>query len=164
MLTVAATTLFVDQLSKSIAVQAFSGGPRHWGPLHTTLIRNSGGPFGLAAGASEFWTAVTVAGTLALLFVATTRRWTPTSALAVGALVGGAAGNLVDRIVRGSGSGRGAVVDWIVVDPYPKVFNLADVAIRGGSLVLLAVVIFGGRTTTTSTTTSEGRFWTPRGG
>ena len=149
-LAVAGITLFVDQMSKSIAVEAFADESRQWGPLHPTLIRNSGGPFGLASGASLFWTAVTVTGTLALLIVATTGRWSAAPALAVGALAGGAAGNLVDRIVRAPGSGRGAVVDWIVVDPYPRVFNIADVALRGGAVVLLVSLIFGGQTVTGS--------------
>lgn len=77
-----------------------------------------------------------------------TGRWAPVPAFAVGALAGGAAGNLVDRIVRAPGSGRGAVVDWIVVDPYPRVVNLADAALRGGSIFLFVALIFGGRTMT----------------
>jgi len=38
------------------------------------------------------------------------------------------------------------VVDWVRIEPYPKVFNLADVTIRGGALVLLLAVVFA-RTT-----------------
>jgi len=46
-------------------------------------------------------------------------------ALALGCLAGGALGNLVDRIFRAPGPGRGEVVDWIQLPNYP-VFNLAD--------------------------------------
>ena len=144
-LTVAGITLLADQASKSIAVEMFTDQPRQWGPLHLTVVRNPGGPFGLVSGASVFWTAVTVAGTLALLAAVAVGRWVAAPTLAVGALTGGAAGNLVDRIVRAPGFGRGAVVDWIVVDPYPRVFNLADIALRGGAVIVIVSLIAGGR-------------------
>lgn len=42
------------------------------------------------------------------------------STLAVGGIVGGGIGNLIDRIVRPPGVARRAVVDWIAIDPYPR--------------------------------------------
>ncbi|MHB8452855.1 MAG: signal peptidase II, partial [Mycobacteriales bacterium] len=61
-------------------------------------------------------------------------------AVSLGLLLGGAAGNLVDRLLRSPGPFRGQVVDWIDVRIWP-VFNLADSAITIGGLlaVLLAV-------------------------
>jgi lipoprotein signal peptidase len=55
-------------------------------------------------------------------------------ALPLAAVVGGAAGNLADRLFRGPGLGQGAVVEWIYVAAYPATFNLADVAIRLGAV------------------------------
>jgi signal peptidase II len=60
--------------------------------------------------------------------------------VAVAVLLGGAVGNLVDRVMNG------AVTDWIHVAWYPAPFNLADVAIRGGALVAVAAHVWTGST------------------
>jgi signal peptidase II len=57
----------------------------------------------------------------------------PVERIAVAVLLGGAVGNLLDRVVNG------AVTDWVRVAWYPATFNLADVAIRSGVLVAVAV-------------------------
>jgi lipoprotein signal peptidase len=65
-------------------------------------------------------------------------------AVALGGGLGGGLGNLAVRVVHGS------VIDWIHAAPYPATFNLADVAIRGGLLIVLAdalLQIVGGRNT-----------------
>jgi len=141
---VAALVAVVDQFSKVVAVSLWSDGGASLGPIDVTMVRNSGGPFGLATGATPLWTAATAA--IVILAAAAiaggridTRRLGTWSPVAVGAIVGGGIGNLIDRIVRLPGIARGAVVDWIVIDPYPRVFNLADVALRAGA----AVVIWG---------------------
>jgi signal peptidase II len=59
-------------------------------------------------------------------------------ALSLGLLLGGALGNLTDRVFRSPGPGRGAVVDWIDFRIWP-VFNLADSGIVVGGL--LAVLL-----------------------
>ena len=62
---------------------------------------------------------------------------TRTGAVAVGLVLGGAAGNLTDRAFRaGTGFLGGAVIDFIDVQWYP-VFNVADMAVVGGALLLL---------------------------
>ncbi len=60
----------------------------------------------------------------------------PRLATAVGLVLGGAVGNLIDRLFRGRGMLRGAVVDFIDFRVWP-VFNLADAAITIGCLLLL---------------------------
>ena len=55
-------------------------------------------------------------------------------AIALGLLLGGALGNLVDRLLRSPGPFRGEVVDWIQLPHWP-VFNLADSAIVIGGCV-----------------------------
>jgi signal peptidase II len=63
----------------------------------------------------------------------TSRRW----ALSLGLLLGGALGNLTDRVLRSPGPFRGHVVDWIQLPHWP-VFNVADAAIvAGGCLAVL---------------------------
>ena len=61
-----------------------------------------------------------------------------TGAVAVGAVVGGAAGNLADRAFRRGDGGflGGAVVDFIDLQWYP-VFNVADMGVVGGAILLL---------------------------
>jgi len=62
------------------------------------------------------------------------RRWTV--AIALGLLLGGAFGNLGDRVFRSPGLLRGAVVDFVDLGFWP-VFNLADSAITCGCALLL---------------------------
>ena len=70
-------------------------------------------------------------------------RTVPTrmGAVAVGLVLGGAAGNLTDRALRaGDGFLGGAVIDFIDVQWYP-VFNVADMAVVGGALLLLLATV-----------------------
>jgi signal peptidase II len=58
-------------------------------------------------------------------------------AIALGLLLGGAAGNLMDRLFRSPGPLHGAVVDWIKLAYFPPVFNVADSAITVGAVLLV---------------------------
>jgi signal peptidase II len=141
---VAALVAAVDQFTKIVAVSSWTDAGASLGAIEFTLVRNPGGAFGLATGSTLLWTAAT-AGIVVVATVAIARgrfdvhglgTWT---AIAVGAMLGGGIGNLIDRIVRSPGPARGAVIDWIVIHPYPRVFNLADVGLRVGA----AVVVLG---------------------
>ena len=57
-------------------------------------------------------------------------------ALGLGAIIGGALGNLADRVFRGTGWGRGAVVDFVDLQWWP-IFNIADASITVGLVVVL---------------------------
>lgn len=143
---VAALAAAVDQFTKIVAVSSWSDGGASLGAIEFTLVRNSGGAFGLATGSTLLWTAATAAIVMvAMAAVAAgrldTHRLGTGAAIAVGAMLGGGIGNLIDRIVRSPGPGRGAVVDWIAIDPYPRVFNLADVALRVGAVVVVLGLI-----------------------
>ena len=61
-------------------------------------------------------------------------------AITLGAIMGGALGNLIDRIVRGPGWFDGAVVDWIETPLWPN-FNIADSAISVGAVLLILATI-----------------------
>ena len=134
-------TFGIDQITKAIAVAAGRDGRWSAGPLTLATIRNPGGPFGLAPTWSWLWTLVTVIGTIVLVAVATRGDRPLPAPVAWGAIVGGGLGNLADRLVRAPGLGRGAVVDWIQIDPYPKVFNIADVALRVGVVVVVVTLL-----------------------
>jgi signal peptidase II len=91
-------------------------------------VTNTGAGFGLGAHHP-----IAVLG-LALVTTAVVVWWlvkatAPVERVAVAVLLGGAFGNLLDRVVNG------AVTDWVHIGWYPATFNLADVAIRGGVLV-----------------------------
>jgi signal peptidase II len=70
---------------------------------------------------------------LAALLTAGRRFLTPATTVALGLVVGGAVGNLGDRLFRHAG---GAVVDFVDLRWWP-VFNVADAAITAGALLLL---------------------------
>ena len=108
-----------------------------WGPLRLTLVRNTGVSFGLFHGDTP-WTRWALAGfslAVAVVLAVWVRRSTRSfSALAIGLIMGGALGNLVDRVRFGS------VVDFIDVTRlyFPWVFNVGDSAITVGIVLLLA--------------------------
>jgi signal peptidase II len=63
-------------------------------------------------------------------------------AVALGGLLGGALGNLVDRLFRQPGPGRGYVVDWIALPNFP-VFNVADMCIVGSATLMVILSLRG---------------------
>lgn len=99
------------------------------GPLALTLVHNRGVAFGLASGGGAALVALTV---VALVFVAALFAHDPLRPgmwVAVGLLIGGALGNLADRLRAD------AVTDYVDILTWPP-FNLADVAITAGVAVL----------------------------
>jgi len=141
----AVITLVVDQGTKLLAVAVLEGSTMRWGPLTLSVTRNDGGPFGVLPGSSALWATTTAAVLLALVLGGTRLHGSLLTATLLGLLVGGGVGNLLDRMVRSPGPGRGGVVDWISIEPYPKVFNAADVAIRGAALALVLTLAIGSR-------------------
>jgi signal peptidase II len=111
------------------------------GALLLAVSRNSGAAFSFAQGATVLFTAVAVA--VIVVIVRTARQLGSTGwAVTLGLLLGGATGNLMDRIFRAPGPGRGAVVDFIDFRVWP-VFNLADSAIVCGGLLAVLLSIRG---------------------
>jgi signal peptidase II len=134
----------LDQATKTWAVSALADRPvRIVGDDVTLRLgRNSGGAFNLFQGSTPVLAlvAVLVAGVLVHLL---RRAEGPRLAVALALLVGGACGNLVDRLVRAPGFLRGEVVDFIDVGPWPT-FNLADSAITVGAVLLVIDVVMSG--------------------
>ena len=130
---VAAAVVALDQWTKSLALDGLADGPvdLFW-TLRLKLSFNSGAAFGLGQGLAPLLVAaaVVILGGLALM---SRRVTTLPSALALGAVVGGAVGNLTDRLLRDHG---GAVVDFIDFQWWP-VFNVADAAITCGAVFLV---------------------------
>ena len=144
LLGVAGVVLVADIVSKQIVVAKLSDrGPVDVIPsvLDLELTRNAGAAFGFAAGATVIFTVVAVA---VVLFIARAARKLASTgwAWSLGLLLGGALGNLGDRIFRDPAPLRGHVVDWIHIHHWP-VFNLADSAIVVGGLLAVLLSMRG---------------------
>ena len=127
--------LFADQLSKAWAAASLPYGKQLSvisGLLWFRLLTNTGATFSLLPGHNLLFSAATLLVLLAIGMILLRGYVSGAlSLVALGAVAGGALGNLVDR-VRIAG-----VVDFIQVRFWPTDFNLADVAIRAGVVALL---------------------------
>jgi signal peptidase II len=132
---VAAAAYLLDRLSKLWVDRTLREHPADLIPGVLTLryTTNSGGAFSLGQSTPWLFAGFSIA-VAALIGVAAFRQRSALASVGLGLVLGGALGNLTDRIVRGPGL-RGRVVDFIDFHVWP-VFNLADVAIVTGALVL----------------------------
>ena len=132
----AVAILVLDILTKGWAVSALSDGRDihiFW-TLHFALTHNEGMAFSTGTNIGPF------IGMLAIvviaILVATMRKQSNTMSLvATGCIVGGATGNVLDRVFRGTGFMDGAVVDFIDLRWWP-VFNVADIGIVCGAIAV----------------------------
>ena len=135
----AAVVLIVaaDQATKAWAVAALADGPISLigDAVELRLGRNSGGAFSSFQGATPVLAVVAAVASVVLWRMAhrATDRWMLAGLVLV---LGGAMGNLVDRIARDPGFLRGRVVDFVSVGWWPS-FNVADSAITVGALTLV---------------------------
>lgn len=105
------------------------------GLLHFHFVRNTGSAFGLFQGQTGILTVATflAIGFLVVFFIKNARE-SVFVALALSLLVGGAIGNLIDRLRLGY------VIDWIKLPNWPT-FNVADSSITIGVIVLFAAIL-----------------------
>jgi len=151
LLAAAVLVLAADALSKAIVVATLSTRPPMrllGGLLYLVESRNSGAAFGLATGMTVVLSLVAVAVAVVIVRVSTRLRSTPW-AVALGLILGGAVGNLADRIFRAPGPLRGAVVDWISLfgptgHPWP-IFNIADSCLVIGVCLVVLLELTGRR-------------------
>jgi signal peptidase II len=131
----AAPIVVLDQLTKWWALETLSDGPRHlfW-TLDLRLTFNSGASFSSFPGLTPYLTAagVVLVGVLVLMSGSATRT---NAAVCLGVMLGGALGNLTDRLFRDHG---GAVIDFIDFGWWP-IFNVADSALVCGAILLVIV-------------------------
>jgi signal peptidase II len=146
---VAAAVLVLDTVSKVIVVAKLEDHPPVrllGGAIYLVETRNSGAAFSVGTGATVALTLIALA--VVVVIVRTARRMRSIGwAVALGLILGGALGNIVDRLFRAPGVGRGHVVDWISLfsDDGSRfaIFNLADSAITCGA-VLAAILALRG--------------------
>ena len=144
LLTVAAVVLFLDVVTKVLAVRLLTPGQpvSIIGDTVTwTLVRNSGAAFSMATGYTWVLTLVATGVVIGIIWMGR-RLVSPWWALGLGLILGGATGNLVDRFFRSPGPLRGHVVDFFSVGWWP-VFNVADPSVVGGAILLVALSLFG---------------------
>jgi signal peptidase II len=141
---VAAAVYGVDQLTKVLAVARLQPGeprPLIGELLQLHLIRNAGAAFSMATGVT--WVLTIVALVVVVVVVRSARRLGSVGwAVTLGLLLGGALGNLTDRLLREPGFGRGHVVDFL---DYAGLFigNVADVAIVVAALAVALQAVRG---------------------
>ncbi len=135
---VAAAVVVLDVATKHWAVARLTDrAPIHVidGLLQLHLTRNPGAAFSFATGST--WLFTVVAAGVSVYIVRVSRRLgTRWWAVALGLLLGGAIGNLLDRLFREPGFARGHVIDFIELPHYP-IFNVAD------SCIVTSAVLIG---------------------
>lgn len=148
--TVALVALALDVISKVLLVANVS---QHHAPIRTLggavyiqQARNSGAAFSLGTGFTVILTVVAV-GVVVFIVRAAGRLRSAGWAVALGMILGGALGNLTDRVFRSPGVGSGHVVDWISLfgpdAKYWPIFNLADSAIVCGAILAAVLALLG---------------------
>ena len=133
MAAVAVLVVVADQATKTWALHALADRTIHlvW-TLQLNLTFNSGVAFGLGTG---FAPVLVIVAVVVLVLVVGFRQPTasPARSVAMALVLGGAASNLLDRLVRSHG---GAVIDFIDAQWWP-VFNVADIAVSCGVILLV---------------------------
>ncbi len=136
---IGAVFLAVDVGTKILAVRELADRDpvEVLGPvLKLTLVRNPGAAFGSGAGLTPFITAFAILALVVALVVAR-RAVTAAWAWAMGLLLAGIGGNLIDRMFREPGPLRGKVIDFLQLPNWP-VFNVADICINvAAGLIIL---------------------------
>ena len=145
-----ALVIGIDLVTKQLALTNLSDGSTTkilGGLVYFDLTRNSGAAFSIGTGFTWLFPLVAIAVTFVILWLARRLRSMPW-AIALGLILGGALGNLVDRLLRAPGPLQGHVVDFISVfapagEKFP-IFNAADSSLFCG--VVLAIILeFTGR-------------------
>ena len=141
---ISAVVLVLDQVSKAWAISSLVEGERHdllGSLLGLQLVFNPGAALSIATGMT--WVLTIVAAVVIVVVVRASRRigswaW----AVALGLLLGGALGNLVDRLVREPGLARGEVIDFIAYANW-FVGNIADIAIVSAAVLVVILAALG---------------------
>ncbi len=142
MLVTTAVVLTADQVTKALILTARPAAGTGW--ITVRLVRNLGANGGIGAGYPLLVTlvAAAIAGVAGVIALRVRGRGL---ALCLAAVVGGALGNLSDRLFRAPGFGRGGVVDWIHLSVIGGSFNVADLAIQIGVLGTVIGLLAGER-------------------
>jgi len=137
LVTVAAGVVVLDQLTKWWAINRLDDGDIHlvW-TLRFHLARNTGAAFSVGRGLGVIIPLLAL-GVVGVMIWAGRGLTSPAGAAGLGLVLGGALGNLADRLLRGGGGLLGgAVVDFVDLQWWP-IFNVADIAVTLGAIALV---------------------------
>lgn len=134
----------LDVVTKVLAVERLAGRPDvplvgDWFTLH--LVRNPGAAFSLGTEATVFLSMLAIAAVVTILWWCR-RIGSAWWAVALGLLLAGVGGNLTDRLLREPGPMRGHVIDFFRLPNWP-VFNIADILINAGGIMVVIAVFRG---------------------
>jgi signal peptidase II len=136
---VCAGVVLLDAATKIAATQFLAGEGKVeilGGLISLQFYRNFAGPNDILPGHTVLISLFAILATVVLIVVAT-RVTSTAGALAVGLLLGGAIGNLLDRLFREPAPLRGGVIDWLQLTSRSKSMNVADLAIDAAIAVVL---------------------------
>ncbi|HMM05209.1 MAG TPA: signal peptidase II [Clostridiales bacterium] len=127
----------LDQCAKWIVQMHLDlyGSVKMWGFLKLTYIQNTGAAFGILDGNRFLFVLFTL--TLCVFMLAVWKKpWMQRYHLSAALIIAGAIGNSIDRVFRGY------VVDFIDLSFFPAIFNVADIAVCCGTVLLALLILF----------------------
>ena len=140
-LLISAVIVLLDQVSKAWALRDLADGRIiHvvW-TMQFNLTYNRGMAFSRGTGIGPIIGVIGLV-VVVLLLLSLRRADNALTRVATGLIIGGAVGNILDRLFRGSGWMRGAVIDFIDFQWWP-VFNIADMAIMIGAATMMVAML-----------------------
>ena len=147
MLGVAAVVVTADAVSKALMLRHLAGGREIRlldGLLTLELKLNPGAAFGVGTSYTAV-IALIACGVIVYVIRMAARLRSLAWTIGLGLLLGGAAGNLGDRLFRAPGPLRGSVVDWLNLPHFPWTFNVADAAITCAAVLIGILALLGVR-------------------
>ena len=145
MVVLGAILLVLDQVTKNWAeanLEELVPQPFLGEFLQLTLLYNSGAAWGMGSGITPVVTCLQMLIVVGVLVFAVTTVRSPWYALALGMILGGALGNIHDRLLRPPAPFRGEVVDFLELPNWP-VFNIADMGVVGGAILVVLLSVIG---------------------
>jgi signal peptidase II len=149
-LLIALLVVVLDQITKFWVVSTLENSPRisilpaligDGGPwISLTVTRNTGAAFSLGSNFTFIFSALAIFVIGLIIYLSrnfTNKYWLVT----MGLMMGGAAGNLIDRLIRTPAIFQGGVVDFIAVEKF-AVFNVADIAITFAAIGIVLLTLF----------------------
>jgi signal peptidase II len=135
---IAAVVLAADLVTTALAVDHLHDVRHVWGPFGLALTFNSGFAFSLFSGRAVIVTVLLCIG-VAVLAVVVAQVQTIPLAIGGGLVLGGALGNVTERIFGGHG---GQVPDFITLSHWPT-FNVADACVTVGVVIVIVALLVG---------------------
>lgn len=139
---IAGSVVVLDAVTKAIATRALAGRGVvnvFGGAFHLELYRNSAGPGNILQGHPMLVSLLSLIAVALIVCVAWSVRST-SYAVAIGLLLGGGVGNVLDRLLRAPGPLRGGVVDWIKPTLSSGSLNVADLSINAAIIAMVVAL------------------------